>query len=276
VAWDLLPLDPPMRSLLSIRRPRPAPAPVSSLAPIAARAKAPDAALHAMQRLRYEVYCLEQRFVDAARCLDGRESDEHDLHSIHFAAATDRGEVVATLRLVLDSPLGFPLERHEPGLLDDRPHGERARTGEVSRLIIAPRYRPATIREPLILFGLFRHLYEESWRLGLVYLVAAMEGNLARLLRRLGFPFAPLGKPISYFGKVTLYGAALAAMRPGYRRILAFQRSSIGSERPSFRCFRVSSASASAGRIGDRRDQAEEVEPWLPTVPTGNVKSYPD
>ena len=244
--------------------------------PIPTRPQAPDAGLYAMQRLRYEVYCLEQRFVDAARCTDGRESDEFDLHAIHFAAATDRGEVVATLRLVLDSPLGFPLERHEPGLLDDRPHGERARTGEVSRLIIAPRYRPATIREPLILFGLFRHLYEESWRLGLVYLVAAMEGNLARLLRRLGFPFAPLGKPISYFGKVTLYGAALAAMRPGYRRILAFQRSSIGSERPSFRCFRVSSASASAGRIGDRRDQAEEVEPWLPTVPTGNVKSYPD
>ena len=62
--------------------------------------------------LRYEVYCLEQRFVDAARCTDGRESDDYDLHAIHFAAATERGEVVATLRLVLDSPIGFPLERH--------------------------------------------------------------------------------------------------------------------------------------------------------------------
>jgi N-acyl-L-homoserine lactone synthetase len=219
---------------------------------------APDAALHGMQRLRYEVYCLEQRFVDAARCTDGRETDEYDPYAIHFAAATDRGEIVATLRLVLDSPLRFPLERHARGLLDDRPSGERARTGEISRLIIAPRYRSATIREPLILFGLFRHLYEEAWRMGLDYLVAAMEGKLARLLRRLGFHFAPLGEPISYFGQVTPYGASLAAMRPGYKRILAYQRSWVGGGRPPFRYFRVSSDRLAAGRVAEqvRRDCA--------------------
>jgi N-acyl-L-homoserine lactone synthetase len=201
---------------------------------------ASDAVLHAMQRLRYEVYCLEQRFVDAARCADGRESDEFDLHAIHFAA-TVHGEVVATLRLVLDSPLGFPLERHVPGPLYGQPPGERPGTGEVSRLIIAPRYRTPALREPLILFGLFRHLYEESWRLGLDYLVAAMEDKLARLLRRLGFPFVPLGEPISYFGEVTPYGAPLAAMRPGYRRILAYQRRCVGGGYPPFRHFRMSS-----------------------------------
>jgi N-acyl amino acid synthase of PEP-CTERM/exosortase system len=128
---------------------------------IPARPHASDAALHAMQRLRYEVYCLEQRFLDAAGCTDGRESDEFDLHAIHFAA-THRGEVVATLRLVLDSPLCLPLEQHVPGLLYGQPRGERPGTGEISRLIVAPRYRTPTIREPLILFGLFRHLYEES------------------------------------------------------------------------------------------------------------------
>jgi N-acyl-L-homoserine lactone synthetase len=215
-----------------------------------------DAALHAMQRLRYEVYCLEQRFVDAARCTDGRESDEYDGHAIHFAAATEPGEVVATLRLVLDSPLRFPLERHAPDLLADRPRGERARTGEVSRLIIAPRYRAASSREPLILFGLFRHLYEETWRLGLDFLVAAMEPKLARLLRRLGFPFAPLGEPISYFGEVVPYGAALAAMRTGYKGILAYQRSWVGGGRPPFRYFRVSAAHLAAARLGERRDCA--------------------
>ena len=216
--------------------------------------QATDAALHAMQRLRYEVYCLEQRFVDAAHCADGRESDEYDLHAIHFAAATDRSDVVATLRLVLDSPFGFPLEVHAPGLLDGRPREKRARTGEISRLIIASRYRAATIREPLILFGLFRHLYEGAWRLDLDYVVAAMEGKLARLLRRLGFPFVPLGESIRYFGEVTPYGAHHAAMRPGYRRILAYQRSCVGGGPPPFRYFRVSSAELAAVRIRDRRD----------------------
>lgn len=208
-----------------------------------------------MQRLRYEVYCLEQHFVDAARCTDGRESDEYDLHAIHFAAATDRGEVVATLRLVLDSPLGFPLERRAPGLLGDRPPGERSHTGELSRLVIAPRYRTATIREPLILFGLFRHLYEEAWRLDLDYLVAAMEGKLARLLRRLGFPFVPLGEPISYYGEVTPYGAPHAAMRPGYKRILAYQRSCVSAGQPPFRYFRVSSDQLAAARLVPATDR---------------------
>lgn len=219
-------------------------------------ASAPDAALHAMQRFRYQVYCLEQRFVDAARCRDGRESDEHDLQAIHFAAATDRSDVVATLRLVLDSPLGFPLERHATGLLDRRPPGDRLRTGEVSRLIIAPGRRTATLRDPLILFGLFCHLYEEAWRLGLDYLLAGMEENLARLLRRLGFPFVPLGERISYWGDVTPYGAPLAAMRPGYRRILAYQRSWGGVGRPPYRYFRVNGGQTSAARVVDRRDSA--------------------
>jgi len=209
-----------------------------------------------MQRLRYEVYCLEQKFVDAACCTDGRETDEYDPHAIHFAAARETGEVVATLRLVLDSPLGFPLERHAMLLLDERPRGERARTGEVSRLIIAPLFRSSTIWEPLILFGLFRHLYEESWRLGLDYLVAAMEGKLARLLRRLGFPFAELGDPINYFGEVIPYGSALASMRVGYRRIIAHQRSCVGSGRPLFRYFRVRSDRLAAARLGERRDCA--------------------
>ena len=126
--------------------------------------------------------------------------------------------------MVLDSPRGFPLEEHADGLLDTRPRVERERTGEISRLIVAADYRAGTIRQPLLLFGLFRHLYEECGRLDLGYLVAAMEGSLARLLRRLGFPFLPLGDPISYFGEVVPYGATLVSMRPGYENILEYER----------------------------------------------------
>ena len=132
----------------------------------------------------------------------------------------------------------------------------RARTGEISRLIIAPQYRAAGTREPLILFGLFRHLYEESWRMGLDFLIAAMEPKLARLLRRLGFALMPMGAPINYFGEVVPYGASLASMRPGYKKILAYQRSCVGGGRPAFRYFRVSAAHLAATRLGERRDCA--------------------
>jgi N-acyl-L-homoserine lactone synthetase len=161
---------------------------------------------------------------------------------VHFAATTPSGGVVATLRLVLDSPLGFPLEGYSDGLLDARPRPERQRTGEISRLIVAADYRAGTIRQPLLLFGLFRHLYEECGRLGLGYLVAAMEGSLARLLRRLGFLFLSLGDPISYFGEVVPYGATLSSMRPGYEYILDYERTCSMGGAPPFRYFRVSAA----------------------------------
>lgn len=57
-----------------------------------------------------------------------------------------------------------------------------------------------------------------------------------------------------YFGEVTPYGAPHAAMRPGYRRILAYQRSCVGGGQPPFRYFRISSPQLSAERINVRRD----------------------
>jgi len=222
-----------------------APAPALSPASSPAFPSAPDVhggVLAAVRRLRYEVYCLERRFVDATQCADGQESDEYDPHAVHFAATTPSGGVVATLRLVLDSPLGFPLEGHADELLHARPWSERMRTGEISRLIVAADYRAGTIRQPLLLFGLFRHLYEECRRLGLGYLVAAMEGSLARLLRRLGFPFLSLGDPISYFGEVVPYGATLASMQSGYESILDYERTCQMGGAPPFRFFRLSAA----------------------------------
>ena|SRR5882724_2246230 len=228
-----------MNALLSPR------APASSSRSSSAFPSAPyvhGGVLAAVRRLRYEVYCLERRFVDAALCAEGQESDKYDPHAVHFAATTPSGGVVATLRLVLDSPLGFPLEGHADGLLEARPGTERARTGEISRLIVAADYRAGTIRHPLLLFGLFRHLYEECGRLGLGYLVAAMEGSLARLLRRLGFPFLPLGASINYFGEVVPYGATLASMRRGYENILDYERTCLVGSASPFRYFRVSAA----------------------------------
>ena len=88
--------------------------------------------LAAVRRLRYEVYCLERQFVDAASCSEGQESDDYDPHAVHFAATTPSGGVVATLRLVLDSPRGFPLEEHAPGF-GRGPLGPRGRGGEPRR-----------------------------------------------------------------------------------------------------------------------------------------------
>ena len=132
-------------------------------------------------RLRYDVYCLECRYLDASQHPNGREIDEFDPHSIHFASTNERSEMVSTLRLVLDSPLGFPLEHHAGTLSEEFRRLPRDKTAEISRLILAKSYRrrandglygeelgdpekeaaaraEATYKRsqyPLILFGLF-------------------------------------------------------------------------------------------------------------------------
>jgi N-acyl amino acid synthase of PEP-CTERM/exosortase system len=98
------------------------------------RIEAKDGPWDAVQELRYAVYCVECKYLDASRYPSHRETDEFDPHSVHFAATNERQEMVATLRLVRDSSLGFPLERHAEHLSADYRKLPRDKTAEISRL----------------------------------------------------------------------------------------------------------------------------------------------
>lgn len=186
-----------------------------------------------VQQLRYSVYCLECKYLDASRYPSERETDEYDPHSVHFAATNERNELVATLRLVRDSQLGFPLEHHAGSLSADYHKLPRKATAEISRLILARSYRrrandglygqelgepdaaaraEATYRRsqyPLILFGLFKEMYVESVNMGLEYWVAAMESGLQRMLSKFGLGLHQVGEPMSYYGEVIPYYASI-------------------------------------------------------------------
>ena len=62
--------------------------------------------------LRYSVFCLERGFLKAEDYPDGLEKDEFDAHSIQLAVRDTQGRLAGTARLVRNSPLGLPLERH--------------------------------------------------------------------------------------------------------------------------------------------------------------------
>ena len=188
-----------------------------------------------VQSLRYAVYCLECKYLDPAKYPDERETDEYDPYSVQFAATNERNEMVATLRLVRDSPLKFPLELHAGPLLPEFHALPRDKTAEISRLILAKSYRrrandglygqelgdpekdaqaqaEATYRRsqyPLILFGLFKEMYLESVNMGLEYWVAAMESGLQRMLSKFGLGLVQVGEPMSYYGEVIPYYASI-------------------------------------------------------------------
>jgi N-acyl amino acid synthase of PEP-CTERM/exosortase system len=168
-----------------------------------------------IQRLRYDVYCIERGFLDRNNFPDARESDAYDDYAIQLVARNADGQVSGTARLVLDSELGFPLEAHASGLGHAFHSIERDRTAEISRLAVAKSGRQIPkaghLRaNPLVLFKLFREMCVESRRLGLDYWLASMEPTLQRLLRRLvGFEFIQIGDPMDYYGEVVPYMASI-------------------------------------------------------------------
>jgi N-acyl amino acid synthase of PEP-CTERM/exosortase system len=182
---------------------------------------------HAFE-LRYQVYCLECGYLDAAAYADGRESDIYDDDSAHFFAHNLRRELVGYVRLVpADMDGRFPWElycKHE-GQVALPPAAEAA---EVSRLMVRRDYRrrrgdilsgvnttggdqqrggalPAGERRmesPQILLTLYRQMYQHSLQVGIRYWYAAMERPLARSLQRMAFTFEQIGPETDYFGPV--------------------------------------------------------------------------
>ena len=194
--------------------------------------------LTATYRLRYEIFCNETHFLNSGDYPDGIETDIYDNHSLHFAALNPKGDVVATVRLVLKSDIAFPLEKHCPRLFIDKNSLPRPYLAEISRLAVNKKYRgrakdgllgampylpkkkgeildakgnpiPEDIQlkllRSMIVLGLYRTMYQESKRRGITHWYAAMEKRLWYALKRFSFHFKPIGPEVNYYGPVTPY-----------------------------------------------------------------------
>lgn len=205
------------------------------------------AMFNAIAQLRYEVYCAECKYLDAAKYESGLETDDFDDRSLHVAAQNNDGYVVGTVRLVFATPKDiFPFEEH-CSIFPDFIAPPKEQCGEVSRLIvkknfrrrpgdtlqgvtkefqdkgtvddIAPQQAATTINHkdrrstsPQIMLGMYREMYRYSRMNGIRYWYAAMEKGLARMLDRMGFHFDPVGPVTDYYGPVTTYIADLHQM----------------------------------------------------------------
>lgn len=179
-------------------------------------------------RLRYRVYCHECNFIKEEDYPEGFEKDEYDPYSIEFFAKDSEG-LIGTARLILDSPLGFPLEEHcKNNLFIDKNALPRKNCAEISRLVISKEYRrrindgmyyspdyidnqEAAAKKNLIkrikpmTFGIFKEMYQTSKRRDIKYWYALMEKSLYLLLKIHGFVFDPIGSEIDFYGLVKPY-----------------------------------------------------------------------
>lgn len=188
-----------------------------------------DPRLEEIFRLRYKVYVEEWGFERPEDHQGGIEMDEFDPHSIHMVALLrETQQLIGTIRLILASDLGFPIEQHCT-LTTDMSGIPRQSIGEISRLAVSKEFRkrvedrliydqgetadellkaPPDERrrnEYAIITGLYTALYRESLYVGLTHWYCVMAKGLSTLLKRFRIDFTAIGPRVNYHGLRTPY-----------------------------------------------------------------------
>jgi len=172
------------------------------------------------QRIRYQVYCVENPLETTLNNPEGVETDEFDAHAVHsLLIARETGAALGTVRLIMPCPSApdqsFALQR----LLDaaslkvllSLPQGSLA---EVSRFSISRHsrrlmtYSPTLDADavslgnsgPLLRLGLIQGLVRMSVQHEIMHWCALMEPRLLRMLAAMAIRFSPIGPMVEFRG----------------------------------------------------------------------------
>ena len=173
------------------------------------------------QRIRYQVYCVENPLETTLDNSEGVETDEFDAHAVHsLLIARETGAALGTVRLIM--PLAsapeqsFALQRLlDPASLKvllSLPLGSLA---EVSRFSISRHFRrlityspeseadAVSMRNsgPLLRLGLIQGLVRMSMQHEITHWCALMEPTLLRMLAAMAIRFRPIGPRVEFRGQ---------------------------------------------------------------------------
>ena len=203
----------------------------------------------AIYRLRYHIYVEEYGFEQPQDHPHGLEMDAYDEHAICLATLNEADEVIGTVRLILHSLQGFPIEHVVPTLHVPGDNPAPQCIGEISRLAVSAAYRrriedglygveaylrpPAETgltgygvrqvpferrKQPVIVLGLYRLLYQVSKQLGLTHWYMIAEKKLWSILRKYCILFHQIGQPVEYHGTRIPYLGIIAEMEAHMQR----------------------------------------------------------
>ncbi len=181
-------------------------------------------------RLRYEVFCKENRFEEPPEDAAELERDSFDPKAFHFLLVhQDSGEDAGTVRILLPNesqPLqSFPLQNvcdHPLLTLDHKVMG----LAELSRLCMAKRFRRRPLdgrilpayyetetedsekglsrffrrRIPYAPLGLLRVAFETALEFNIPDMVTAMDPTHFRSMKRIGMSYRVLGPRVNFHG----------------------------------------------------------------------------
>lgn len=168
--------------------------------------------VNSFQRLRYNYFVQQRKWVCEDRSHPEREMDCYDSHAKHLAVF-ENDQVVAYLRVLeWRAECGFMLEREFQCLLPPEIALPLSHCGavELSRLVIAPQTRLSRREARYVTELLFKLLYQLSLQRGWQHLYIVVEAAWIPLFqRRFGLSFHPLG-PLHVFSDGTRTVAAYA------------------------------------------------------------------
>ena len=153
--------------------------------------------LEKVYRFRYEVMHHELEIIDKNK--EEIERDIYDDYSDQFVILNCEGDICCTMRLIHNSPVGYPTE----DFLDlNKPEYQfdRSKLAEMSRIFIDPRYR--NMRETRIFISnMVKSLaYEKIKEYGIEYCYGSMEPKFIKLVNMFKIPYHPIGK-VAYYAK---------------------------------------------------------------------------
>jgi len=148
---------------------------------------------------RFEIVCEKLGVNELDYCEFGRETDEYDAYSVHFAAFDEADEVVACVRLIHHSPVGYPMTNnmeYDTAIWNFNPE----HLGEFSRIFVSPKLRSIEKLKPLF-SSLKIIVYSKMKDLKINYTFGALEKPFFRLLKILHFPYRRIGDIQTYIGQ---------------------------------------------------------------------------
>jgi N-acyl amino acid synthase of PEP-CTERM/exosortase system len=184
-------------------------------------------------KLRYDVYVNEFGFEKQGDHPSGLEMDIYDPYSVELAAIeqvnVERQKIIGTIRLILHSEHGFPIENTVPiGFTGKKPPVDKI--AEISRLAISKEYRrrqgdglygaksfqkvsedggladcgriqsEKVKIQPYLILGLFKEMYQVSKKMGITHWYMITEKKLWYALKRFDLIFRQIGEPVNYHG----------------------------------------------------------------------------
>ena len=117
-----------------------------------------------------------------------RETDDYDEYSDQFAILNYDREVCATVRLIHNSPIGYPTERFLD-LTQSKYQFDRDKLSEMSRIFIDPKHR--NMHETKIFLNVLAKnlVYEKMKEHGIEYCYGMMEPRFIRLVNMFKIPY---------------------------------------------------------------------------------------